>query len=92
MTWLKIAGVALGVFIAFAVVSTVLGYLIWIGIAALVVGAIVLAVKAARHKGKVSSAKAEREVSQPAYASPLPRPQKPNVDDELAKLKRDMGH
>jgi hypothetical protein len=105
MTWLKVAGAAIGIFIALAVVSSVVHFLIWAAFAALVVGVIVLAVKAVtRARGRVSAPKAGREVSEASYVSeppyaspasrpqPAPRPQPANVDDELAKLKREMGH
>ncbi len=77
-------------------------------IAALVVGAIVAAVKVARSRKQVTGKKAEREVREPDYGQysrplpsadvePFPAPQPPrqptrDVDDELARLKREMGN
>ncbi len=77
-------------------------------IAALVVGAVVVAIKVARSRGQISGKRAEREVREPErdYYRPLPRtdvepasyqppparPSAQDVDDELARLKREMGH
>lgn len=75
-------------------------------IAAAVVGAIVVAVKMARSRKQVTRKREEKQVREPdysEYARPLPRadiepitPQPsrqsgPDVDDELARLKREMG-
>jgi uncharacterized membrane protein YfcA len=75
-------------------------------IAAAVVGAIVVAVKMARSRKQVSRKREDRQVREPdyeEYSRPLPRadiepmtPQpgrggSPDVDDELARLKREMG-
>jgi hypothetical protein len=91
MTWLKVAAAALGVFIAFAIVSTVAHYLIWAAFAALFVAVVVVAVKAASRGKSVAGKKADPEVSEPREVMPAPRPQAANVDDELARLKREMG-
>ena len=78
-------------------------------LAALVVGAVAVAIKVASAKRQVSGKKAEREVREPdypQYSRPLPRadvepaatphppasrPAPADVDDELARLKREMG-
>jgi len=76
-------------------------------IAALVVGAIVVAIKVARSGKQVSRKRAEREVREQESHRPLPRadvepystpapprrstPNTQDVDDELARLKREMG-
>jgi hypothetical protein len=75
-------------------------------IAAAVVGAIVVAVKMARSRKQVTRKREEKQVREPdytEYARSLPRadiepitPQPgrqsgPDVDDELARLKREMG-
>ena len=75
-------------------------------IAAAVVGAIVVAVKMARSRKQVSRKREEKQVREPdysEYARPLPRadvePASPppgrqsaqDIDDELARLKREMG-
>ena len=122
MRWYyKFAGIAVGIFLAFIVVSAVigavvgfvLGLVIKLVIAALVVGGIVYAVKRAASRRQVSGKKAEREVREPDYqprSRPLPRadvehvstgypppasrPARPaaqDVDDDLARLKREMG-
>ena len=117
MRWFKIAAIGAGILIAFLVVGSVVGFIIhtvtYLLIAALVVGAIAVAVKVARSGRQVSGKKAEREVREPEhpqYSRPLPRadvepastpyppqPSRPtrpsaqDVDDELARLKREMG-
>jgi Family of unknown function (DUF5326) len=126
MRWYyKFAGIAVGIFLAFIVVSAVigavvgfvLGLVLKVAIAALVVGGIVYAVKRGmRSRGQVPGAKTEREVREPKYSRPLPRadvdhvaapnpsasnpsatyrptarPAAQDVDDELARLKREMG-
>ena len=89
-----------------AVVGFVLGLVLKVAIAALVVGGVVYAVKRARSRQHVSGKKADREVREPEYSRPLPRadvdhgsapfppPARPaahDVDDDLARLKREMG-
>ncbi|HEY2575107.1 MAG TPA: hypothetical protein VGI74_02255 [Streptosporangiaceae bacterium] len=91
MRWFKVAAIAVGVLIAFLVVSSVIGFLLEAVIAALVVAVIVLGIKAVSHNKQVSSERSDREVYEPAYKSPLGRQKMPNTDDELARLKREMG-
>jgi membrane protein implicated in regulation of membrane protease activity len=93
MIWLKIAGAAVGVFIALAIVSSVVHFVIWAAFAALVVGAIALVVKAATRNKQVDGPgdKAERQVTELAERRLPPQPARPDVDDELARLKREMG-
>lgn len=91
MRWFKVAAVALGILIVLLVVSSVLGILFEAAIAALVFAAIVLGVKAAFYKKQVSGKMPDQEVRGPAHQSLLNRQKTPNVDDELARLKREMG-
>jgi hypothetical protein len=86
MRWIKVAAIAVGILIAFLVVGSVVGFILHV-VTYLVI--------------------AEREVREPEYTKPLPRadvepvatsypsqPARPNtqdIDDELAKLKREMG-
>jgi len=112
MRWFKLAAIGVGALIAFLVVISVIGTVFHIVemlvIAALVVGAIAVAIKVASSRRQVSGKKAEREVREPdhpQYNRPLPRadvepvstpypPSRPanlDVDDELARLKREMG-
>ena len=91
MRWFKVAAIAVGVVVAFLVVSSVIGFLLEAAIAALVVAAVVLAVKVAFYRGQVSRNRRDREVRGPTYSSPLPRHLWRDVDDELARLKREMG-
>lgn len=102
MPWLKIAAIGAGILIAFFVVASVIGTImhlvIDVVIAAAVVAAVVAAVKVARSRRQVSGRQADREVREPDYpqysSRPLPRadvePAR-DVDDELARLKREMG-
>jgi uncharacterized membrane protein YfcA len=75
-------------------------------IAAAVVGAIVVGIKMARSRKQVSRKREEKQVREPDYSEysrPLPRadiePVSPSpgrqstqdIDDELARLKREMG-
>jgi membrane protein implicated in regulation of membrane protease activity len=91
MRWFKVAAIAVGVVIAFLVVSSVIGLLLEAAIAALVVATVVLAVKVAFYRGQVSRNRRDSEVRGPTYNSPLPRHLWRDVDDELARLKRDIG-
>ena len=101
MPWLKIAAIGAGILIAFFIVASVIGTILHIAIevaiAAAVVGGIVAAVKIARSRRQVSGRQADREVREPdhpQYSRPLPRadvePAR-DVDDDLARLKREMG-
>jgi uncharacterized protein (DUF58 family) len=90
-----------------AVVGFVLGLALKVAIAALVVGGIVYAIKRARSHRQVSGKRAEREVRDPEYSRSLPRadiepvatsypsqparPKTQDIDDELARMKREMG-
>lgn len=91
MRWFKVAAVALGALVVFVVVSSVIGFLIEAVIAVLVVAAIALCVKVAFHTGQISGKRPDREVRGPAYKRPASRRQTRNVEDELARLKREMG-
>ena len=112
MRWFKIAAIGVGILIAFLIAGSVIGFIIGavtkLVIAALVVGAVAVAIKVARSRRQVSGSKAEREVRDRDYeessrplpradvepaAPPPPSPVRPthDVDDELARLKREMG-
>jgi drug/metabolite transporter (DMT)-like permease len=91
MRWFKVAAVAVGVVIAFLVVSSVIGFLMEAAIAALLIAAVVLAVKVAFYRGQVARSRRDSEVRGPASSGPLPRRHRRDVDDELARLRREMG-
>jgi len=91
MRWFKVAAIAVGVVVAFLVVASVIGFLLEAAIAALVVATVVLAVKVAFYRGQVTRNNRDSEVRGPAYTSPLPRHLWRDIDDELARLKREMG-
>lgn len=91
MRWFKVAAIAVGVLIAFLVVSSVIGFLIEAVIAALVVATIVLGIKVAFSNKQVPWKRPDREVRRPTDSTPLRRQKTSNVDDELNRLKRQMG-
>jgi hypothetical protein len=91
MRWFKVAAIAAVVLLAFLVVSSVIGFLVEAAIAALIVATIVLATKVAFYRGQVSRNRSHSEVREPTHSSPLPRYNMRDVDDELARLKREMG-
>lgn len=86
MRWFKVAAVVVGIFIAFSVVSALMGYLIMGAIGALVIAAIVLAVKVTRSRREVSWDEPDKGLGERSKR----RQKKPNVDHELARLKREM--
>jgi hypothetical protein len=98
------AGILIGFLVVGSVIGAIFHILTQLVLAALVVGAVVVAVKVARSRREVSGKKSEREVRDrdyEQYSRPLPRsdvePAPPrsypahDVDDELARLKREMG-
>ena len=98
------AGILIAFLVVGSVIGFVIHAVTTLVIAALVVGAIAVAIKVARSGREVTRKKAEREVREPGHGRPLPRadvepvstPQPPryaapDVDDELARLKREMG-
>jgi hypothetical protein len=57
----------------------------------LVVAAIALGVKVAFSRGRVSSKRSNGEVRGDRYSRSLHRPQASDVEDDLARLKRETG-
>jgi mannose/fructose/N-acetylgalactosamine-specific phosphotransferase system component IIC len=91
MRWLKVGAIGVGILIAFLVLSSVVGFLVEAVLAVLVVAAIVFAVKMALPRKQVSRKRSDRQVRGPRFSSP-PRRQGPrDVDDDLARLKRETG-
>jgi hypothetical protein len=90
MRWFKVAAIAAGVFVAFLVISSIIGFLMEAAIAALVVAAIVLAVKVAFYRKQVAWNRPDSEVRGSAHSSSLPRHHRRGADDELARLRREM--
>ena len=99
-------GIIIAFLIVGSVVHFILGAITTILIAAVVVGGIAVAIKVARSRKQVSRKREEKQVREPdhgEYSRPLPRadiePITPqpgrqdtqDVDDELARLKREMG-
>jgi hypothetical protein len=89
--WFKVAGIVVGIMIAFLVVSSVVGFLVEAVIALIAVAAIVIGVKVAFNRKQVSWKGANGEVRGPRYSRPLRRHNTSDVDDELAQLKRETG-
>ncbi len=91
MRWFKVAAIAVGVMIAFLVVSSVIGFLIEAVIAVLAVAVIVLAIKVAFNRRRAVGRRYNAEVRRPRDGRSLRRPKAPDVDDDLARLKRETG-
>jgi hypothetical protein len=89
--WLKVAAFAIGVVIAFLIVSSVIGFLIEAVIAVLVVAVIVLAVKVALGRRQVSSRTPDRAIRGPRSSRRRRRDDRPHVEDELTRLRGEMG-
>jgi len=101
------AGILIAFLVVGSVVGFILHVVTYVVIAALVVGGVAVAIKVARSGKQVSGKKAEREVREPDSSRPLPRgdvepvstsypsqPVRPNmqdIDEELARMKREMG-
>jgi len=89
-----------------SIVHVIISALISIAIAALVIGGVVVAIKVARSNKQVSRKPKDSEIRDThsaalpqvdleQYSAPRPaatRPSAQDVDDELARLKREMGH
>jgi amino acid transporter len=90
MRWFKVAAIAACVLFAFLVISSIIGFLMEAAIAALVVATIVLAIKVAFYRKEVASHRRDREVREFTYSNSLPRHHTRDVDDELARLRREM--
>jgi hypothetical protein len=105
MNWLKVAAVLIGALIAFLIVGEVvhiilslLGYVL---IAALVAGGGYVAYKVVtsrhgrelrdRSRGGRRQDHELRDDYRQADYPPPPRPARPNVDDELDRIRREMG-
>jgi hypothetical protein len=98
-------GAIVAFFVVGSIVHVIISALISVAIAALVVGGIVVAIKVARSNRQVSSKPKESEIRESRssalpqvdleqYSAPRPaatRPSAQDVDDELARLKREMG-
>jgi len=114
MRWFKVAAVGVGILIALIIGWAVVGFVLhaveFLVIAALVVGAVAVAIKVARSGKQLSAKRAKREVREPreprhsqplpradvepvitSYSSQPPRQSAPDIDEELARLKREMG-
>jgi hypothetical protein len=90
MSWFKVSVIAAGVLIGFLVISSIIGFIIEAAIVALVAAAIVLGVKAALSSRQVTRKQPVREVGQPSDGSPPRGQQRPNMEDELTRLRREM--
>ena len=112
MRWFKVAAVGIGVLIALIIGWAVVGFVLhaveFLVIAALVVGAVAVAIKVSRSGKQISRKRADRQVRKPDHSEPLPgadvehvttsysssqppRQSAPDIDEELARLKREMG-
>lgn len=101
MRWMKVALAAIGVLIVFLVIGTVVHILMDVVFAAIVIGAIAVAIKIASGRRKLPRSRrdsyTEREIREPrrtpAASPPPPPPARAHVDvdDDLERLKREMG-
>jgi hypothetical protein len=100
MGWLKVAAVAVGALIVFMVVGTIVHLFIDLLIAAVVVGAIAVAIKAYTGRGRLPRGRRsdrDFELRSPRADSTATAPPPPTahrtvgVDDDLERLKREMG-
>jgi hypothetical protein len=89
--WFKVAAIVVGVMIAFLVVSSVIGFLIEAVIAVLAVAVIVLAVKVAFNRKRALGRRSSGEIHGLRDGRSLRRHTTPDVDDDLARLKRETG-
>jgi hypothetical protein len=108
MNWLKVGAIVVGGIIVFFVLDSVvhllLGLLSALAFVAIVAGGGYVAYKlvGARRRRQVRSRPQEREVRRerdtrtivvaPATPQPAPRNAHQDVEDDLARLKREMGH
>jgi hypothetical protein len=107
MNWLKVGAIVVGGIIVFFVLDSVvhllLGLLSALAFVAIIAGGGYVAYKlvGARRRRQVRSRPQEREVRRerdtrsivvPQTPQPAPRDVHRDVDDELARLKREMGH
>jgi membrane protein involved in colicin uptake len=101
-----LGGIIIAFLIVGSVVHFILAAITTIVIAALVVGGVAIAIKMARSRKQVSRKREEKQVREPdysEYARPLPRADielvspppgrqsGQDIDEELARLKREMG-
>jgi membrane protein implicated in regulation of membrane protease activity len=86
--WLKVAAIVVGVMIAFLVISSVIGFLLEALIAVLAVAVIALAIKVAVSRKRVSW-RSNAELRRRSRS--LRGRKAPDPDDDLARLKREMG-
>jgi hypothetical protein len=86
--WLKVAAIAVGVMIAFLIISSVIGFLVEAFIAVIAVAIIALAIKVAVNRRQLSRQR-RSGISGSKYTRPLRRRDPTDIDDELARLKRD---
>jgi hypothetical protein len=89
--WFKVVAIVVGVMVAFLVVSSVVGFLVEALVAVLAVAAIALGVKVAFGRRQISAKRADGQVRGPRSSRPLRSDYAADVDDEMARLKRETG-
>jgi hypothetical protein len=90
MSWFKISAIAAAVLIGFLVISSIIGFIVEAVIVALVAAAVVFGVKAAFSNRQVTRRQPVREVGQPAGGNAPRGRQRPDAEDELTRLRREM--
>jgi membrane protein implicated in regulation of membrane protease activity len=89
--WFKVAAVIVGVMVVFMIVSSIVGFLLEAVIAVLAVAAVVLGVMVASSRRRGLSKHASAEVRGLRYRRSLRRHNPSDVDEDLARLKRQTG-
>jgi hypothetical protein len=89
MAWFKAAAIVACLIIVYLVINTIVWALSLMAIGALIIGGVIAAIKF--HNRQLLGNRSDRELRQPRYSNPSRRAT-PNVDDELTRLKREMGH
>lgn len=90
MNWFKVSVITAGVLIGFLVISSVVGFIVEAVIVALVAAAVILGVKSAVSRRQVTRQQPVREVGPSPAGGPRRGQQRPDVEDELARLRREM--
>lgn len=92
MRWFKVAAIAAGALITCLVISWIIGFIMQAAIVAIIITVIVLAVKVASGRRPVSPKRPDRGIGEIRDRSRIFRPDLRDVDDALARLKREMDN
>lgn len=93
MRWIKVLAIAAAVLVVFSLVSFLvhLAYLVLVGVViAVIVGTVVKISGRYRARQELKARKRDSTAVQPRAAPPSPVRQEPDVEDELARLRREI--